>query len=254
MEAKIKAFIVILALVLVSIGCDTGTSASDNNEPNDNNETNGNNGAGDNNEQFDKRPIVCFGDSLTEGYGASIPGQVDKSKSYPAFLQSKVRVPVINTGISGDTAAGGLARVERDVLSHDPQAVIILLGANDFFRLRPANATKADLQNIITRVRDENRKIFLVSFMGGSSWENSLIDSIPGMTPAVLSILISGYKRIYLELVLENPDVTFISDIWTGVWGVNMSDPIHPNAEGYRIMADHIFLGIKPYLLENNLM
>jgi lysophospholipase L1-like esterase len=83
--------------------------------------------------------IVCFGDSLTEGFGATEQGSADKSKSYPAFLQAKVTPRVVNAGISGDTAKGGLSRVERDVLSKDPQMVIILLGGNDFLHLRPVN-------------------------------------------------------------------------------------------------------------------
>jgi acyl-CoA thioesterase-1 len=202
----------------------------------------------------DDGSIVCFGDSLTEGYGASKPGSVDRSKSYPAFLQSKVKTTVANAGISGDTAAGGLARAEKDVLSKNPRLVIILLGANDFFRLRPANETKADLQAIINKLRDGNRKIYLASFIGNAAWESSIFEAIPGLTNSELAALLPDYKKMFTELQSENRDLGFISDIWTGVWGIHMSDPIHPDAAGYSIMADNIFNAIKPYLAENDLI
>lgn len=220
-------------------GCDNGSSSS---------------GGGSGKPSPDNRPIVCLGDSLTEGYGASIAGEADKSKSYPAFLQEKVTVTVVNAGISGDTAASGLARVGSDVLSQNPQMVIILLGANDLFRSLPLSGTKASLSGIIGALKTGNRKIYLASFIGNEAWENSIVSQVPGMTPPQISSYLSGYKTMFAELISENPGVVFIPDIWTGVWGVNMSDQIHANAEGYRTMAENIFTCIKPYLLENNLL
>ena len=228
-----KKNIIIWGMVLVFAlwlqGCDTG------------------NGSGS-----DNTPIVCFGDSLTEGYGASQTGSVDKSKSYPAFLQQKVTVPVVNSGISGDTAGEAVGRVEKDVLSHNPQLVIILLGANDFFGGKPAAATKANLQSIINKAKSENCKIYLASFIGDFIWESGFIGTIPGLSG--YRDLLEDYKKMYSSLVSENKDIGFISDIWQGVWGIHMSDPIHPNAEGYRRIAENIFAVIKPYLLENNLI
>ena len=220
MNRKFKIAALALALVLALLGCDSGTSPS--------------NGS-------DDRPIVCLGDSLTEGYGASRPGVPDKSKSYPAFLQAKVAAPVVNAGISGDTAAGGLARVDRDVLPHDPQAVIILLGANDFFRLRPMIETKSDLQAIINKLKNGDRKIYLASFIGDSNWEEAIFQSVPSIILSTHAALLSDYKRMFAELASENSGLVFIPDIWTGVWGIHMSDPIHPNAAGYEIMANTIF-------------
>ena len=213
--------IAIAALVLGLAGCGTDNSPSE-------------------------RPIVCLGDSLTEGFGASTPGEVDRSKSYPAFLQSKVTAQVINAGISGDTAAGGLARVDRDVVSKDPQTVIILLGGNDFLQGRPADYTKDDLQAIIDRLRDQDRKIFLASFIGDSAWESNMRGKLQGMLPSFIDMNIidahlSEYKKIFSELASENRDVVFIPNIWTGVSDDQMSDPIHPNAEGYSKIADTIY-------------
>jgi acyl-CoA thioesterase-1 len=204
------------------------------------------------NEEYNNT-IVCFGDSLTEGYGATKQGSPDKSKSYPAFLQEKVTPRVVNAGISGDTAEGGLDRVERDVLSKDPQIVIILLGGNDFLKLRSAKETKADLQGIINKLKDGNRKIYLASFIGDSTWETVIFGTIPNLASGQIAALLRDYKKMFADLISENRDVGFIEDIWTGVWGIYMSDPIHPNAEGYRIMAENIFKIIKPYLEANNL-
>jgi len=197
--------------------------------------------------------IVCLGDSLTEGYGASKPSEVDKSNSYPAFFQKKITPNVINAGISGDTAAGGLARVDKDVLANDPQVVIILLGANDFLKLRQASEAKRDLQAIINKVKNENRKIYLASFIGDAAWEASYLQIFPIMPSGIITLL-ADYRKIYDELRSENADIRYISNIWKGIGKSQMSDPIHPNAEGYSIMADNIFAAIRPYLAENNLL
>ena len=194
------------------------------------------------------RPIVCFGDSLTEGYGAGGLGVVDQSRSYPAFLQRRVSVPVVNAGISGDTTAGALARVETHVLSNDPQMVIVFIGANDFFQGRPMLEAKANIQTIINRIRDGERKIFLVSFLGDWNWESNLANSVAGMVFTQHAALLIEYNRMFNELISENSDIGFIPDIWTGVWGLNMSDFVHPNAAGYEKIADTIYNAIRLHL------
>jgi acyl-CoA thioesterase-1 len=108
--------------------------------------------------------LVCLGDSLTAGYGATTPGVDDKSKSYPAYLQKKANITVINAGVSGDTTAQGLARVDSDVLSHNPDIVIILLAGNDVGSGVPISTIQANLQSIINKVANGNRKIFLAQF------------------------------------------------------------------------------------------
>jgi acyl-CoA thioesterase I len=200
-------------------------------------------------------PVVCLGDSLTEGYGASKPYKIDKSNSYPAFLEKKVTIKIINSGITGDTASGGLARVDTDVLAYDPQVVIISLGANDFLppSLRPASETKKDLQAIINKVKSEDRKIYLASFIGDAAWEASYLETFPIIPPDLIALL-ADYKKIYAELWSENPGLGQIPNIWKGIGKNQMSDPIHPNAEGYGIMADNIFSVMKPYFAENNLL
>ena len=227
--------VALVFLALGIIGCDSGTS-SPGTDP------------------VENKTIVCFGDSLTEGYGASKPGAVDKSKSYPAFLQEKVKAVVINSGKSGDTTSDGLARLEKDVLSKNPDIVIILLGANNFLNRESASSTKNDLKTIIDKVKNENRKIYLVSFVGDSTWEEAYLKIIPDILAPSVKNIIDEYKNIYLQLSSENKDIELIQNIWTGIDYTKMSDPIHPNADGYKIIADNIFNAINPYLRQNNLL
>ena len=197
---------------------------------------------------FDEDPIVCFGDSLTEGYGGGGIGQIDRSRSYPAYLQKKVSLPVVNAGISGDTTVDALARLETDVLSKNPQMVIIFFGANDFFQQRPAAQTKFNLQTIINRTRSGERKIFLVSFLGDLEWEANLLNSPAGMIFTQHGALLSQYRIMFNELAEENNDINFIPNIWAGVWGIHMTDPVHPSAAGYELIAETIYEAIRLHL------
>ena len=195
--------------------------------------------------------LVCLGDSLTAGYGATTPGVVDETKSYPAYLQNKVNIPVINAGVSGDTTAEGLARVRTEVLSKNPQIVVISLGANDLLRGIPVETTKANLQSIINRVDNGNRKIYLAKFYTEAvarAFTNSF-----GLGYATQTALIDQYDDLFRALASEN-NVVIIEDIWQGVWGLNMSDLVHPNAKGYEIMAENVFNVLQPYLRANNLL
>jgi len=196
--------------------------------------------------------VVCLGDSLTEGYGAVTPGVVDKSKSYPVFLQNKVNIPVINAGVSGNTSAQGLARVNADVLSKNPKIIVIILGANDLGHRIPAATTKDNLQNIIDKVDNGDRKIYLAKFYT-EAVARALANTFGLTDYAFQTALISEYDDLFNTLASEN-NLTLIEDIWNGVWGVNMSDPVHPDAKGYEIMANNIFRVLQPYLLDNDLL
>ncbi|MCL2129193.1 MAG: GDSL-type esterase/lipase family protein [Treponema sp.] len=196
--------------------------------------------------------LVCLGDSLTAGYGASTPGEDDESKSFPAFLQAKVKIPVINAGVSGDTTAQGLSRVDKDVLAKDPGIIIILLGANDVFNLISPSTTKANLQSIIDKVDNGKRKIYLAKFytedVARQLFSNYGITNYDFQTT-----MINRNDEMFSSLASEN-NVTLIEDIWQGVWGEHMSDEVHPDAAGYKIMADNIFNVLKPYLQANGLL
>jgi len=132
--------------------------------------------------------------------------------------------------------------VDSDVLSYEPDIVIILLGANDFFRflLIPVSTTQDNLQKIIDKIDDGKRKIYLAKFYTDEV-AASFIIPIP-------SVIVNQYDTMFKTLA-ESNNIELIEDIWAGVWGVHMSDdPIHPNAEGYEIMADNIYKVVQPYL------
>jgi acyl-CoA thioesterase-1 len=175
--------------------------------------------------------IVCLGDSITAGYSATVVGKDDKSKSWPAFLQKKVNIPVINAGVSGDTTAQGLARVQEDVLSKNPRIVIIELGGNDLFQGIPLATTKDNLHKIINMVNDRKRKIYIIRLY--PEW-NEQVDNM-------------------FNTLASSNNIEQIDASWEDVWGIHMGDDQHPNAKGYELIADHIFNALKPYLEANNL-
>jgi acyl-CoA thioesterase-1 len=178
--------------------------------------------------------IVCLGDSLTSGASATVVGRDDKSKSWPAFLQNKVNIPVINAGVSGNTTAQGLARVKRDVLSKNPRIVIIFLGGNDYLQNIPLATAKNNLQKIIDMVNDGSRKIYLAKWY--LDWNDQSVN--------MFDTLASSNNIELTENIWD----------WGDVWGNISADGHHPNAKGYEIMADNIFKVLKPYLEANNLL
>jgi acyl-CoA thioesterase I len=215
--AKIKLLITILLITASSI---TAHAQS-------NNTNNGN-------------TIVCLGDSSVSGYSATVAGRDDKSKSWPAFLQKKVNIPVINAGVAGNTTAQGLARVKRDVLSKNPIIVIISLGGNDYFQKIPLATTKNNYQKIIDMVNDGNRKIYIIG--------RRILNEDPLFKDT------SQYIDM-IETLASSNNIEVIVDIWEGVWGLHMAaDGVHANAKGLEIVADNIFNALKPYLEANNLL
>ncbi|MDR1353532.1 MAG: GDSL-type esterase/lipase family protein [Treponema sp.] len=196
--------------------------------------------------------LVCLGNSLTAGYGATAPWTDDKSNSYPAYLQDKINIPVVNAGVSGNTTSQGLSRINRDVLSKNPRIVIIELGANDLFQRIPITDIRDNLQNIINKLNNGNRKIYLAKFYTDKI-ARTMANGI-GITNYILqTAFITRYNNMFNTLSSSN-NVVLIEDIWDGVWGIHMSDSIHPNAAGYKIMANNYFKILQPYLQANGLL
>lgn len=168
--------------------------------------------------------ILCFGDSLTYGTGSS-PGM-----DYPSRLSVMLGRPVINAGRPGDTTAGALERLDQDVLSHAPALVLITLGGNDLKNRLPYDQAFANLGAIITRIRQETGALVVV---GGIR------------VPFVGRDLAHGYERVCRET-----GAVLVPDVYEGIFGRRklMSDPIHPNDKGYRIMAERFHEAIRPYL------
>jgi len=167
--------------------------------------------------------IICFGDSLTAGTGATT------GMDYPSQLARMIGRPVINAGLPGDTTAGALARLERDVLSRSPRIVLITIGGNDLTHGVDREVFSRDLQGIVTRIQAAGALVVV----GGI--EVPLGDR--------------GYRDGYQE-VARATGAIFIPNIFQGILGHPdlMSDPIHPNPAGYTLMAERFHETIRPYL------
>lgn len=167
--------------------------------------------------------IICFGDSLTFGTGAS-PG-----KDYPSQLSGMLSLPVLNAGVPGDTTAGALVRLENDVLSQSPRIVLITLGGNDLKNRVPKDEAFRNLKTIITSIQDQGALVIV----GG-------ID---------IFFFGRGFGDSYRELC-DDVGAVLIPNIFDGIMGNSalMSDSIHPNDAGYTIMAQKFHEAMKPYL------
>lgn len=169
------------------------------------------------------RTVVAFGDSLTEGVGAAA------ERSYPAQLAAMIHEPVINAGVRGDTAQQALKRLERDVLAHRPRLVLITLGGNDILRKLPIEQTIESLRAIFSAVQARGALVVY-----------GAID--PPMV-----------KRERLDRIRDlcrQMGVLYVPELMDGLWldAGKMSDQIHPNGDGYRIVAERFYRAIKEHL------
>jgi lysophospholipase L1-like esterase len=167
--------------------------------------------------------VVCFGDSLTAGYGAAA------GHDYPTLLSQKINLPVFNAGVSGNTTADALPRLDKDVLAHHPKLVIITLGANDYFHGRPEEETIANMEKIIERIKENGAMVVWAEVQMGVLGDPD-IDDFKAMANREHILLIPNI----LGGIIAHPQL--------------MYDQIHPNAEGYKIMADKIYQHIKDLL------
>ena len=179
--------------------------------------------------------ILCLGDSLTAGLG------LQESERFPALIEGKIqseKLPyeVINAGLSGDTSAGGLRRV--DWLLQRPIDVLVLeLGANDGLRGLPVLEMKKNLQAIIDKVKAKNPEVKIV---------------IAGMQmPPNLGVdYAKQFGQAFVELARTN-NAALIPFLLEGVGGhsdLNQSDQIHPTAAGDRIVAENVWRVLGPLL------
>jgi acyl-CoA thioesterase-1 len=214
------------------------------------------NGSTSSSEYDATRPIVCIGDSQMSGYfsGVDYP-----EKSWPAHLQEKVTVEVINVAVLGETTAGALSRVETDVLSKNPQIVIIALGGNDLGAitgienfLTVLNGVHDNLQAIINKVKGTNRKLYLANYLSKAFLDRFLADQ--PYNESTKNIFYNSLHGIYTSLEASN-DIELIDEYLTAeICNSYLQDGVHPNETGIAMIADIIFSELKPFLLEHNLI
>jgi acyl-CoA thioesterase I len=177
--------------------------------------------------------ILAFGDSLTAGFG------VDTNDSYPTRLQRLLvekgyHYKVINAGVSGDTTAGGAARIDW-VLQHEPEIVIIELGANDGLRGLPISEMRKNLGRIIETCRKNGVKVLLAGMEItpnlGAEYSRNFRESF--------ALLAEQYKvpliPFFLENVAARPELT-------------QSDGVHPLGNGYATVTQTVFKYLEPML------
>jgi len=182
------------------------------------------------------KTILCFGDSITAGYGLD-----DSSDAYPAILQQKIdslnlNYTVINSGLSGETSSGGRSRIDW-VLRQNVDIFLLELGANDGLRGIPLTETRSNLQSIIETVKEKYSDAEII--LAGME-----------LPPNMGQDYTSEFKFVFADLAIEN-DVTFIPFILNEVGGIkelNQQDGIHPTIEGHKIVAKTVWEKLRPML------
>jgi acyl-CoA thioesterase-1 len=181
----------------------------------------------------EKPVILALGDSLTAGFG------VKEEESYPSRLQLKVASAgfphkVINAGVSGDTTAGGVRRI-RWLMKHEPEIVILALGANDGLRGFSIAEIRRNLELMIGVCRKHDARILLAGMKALPNYGEDYMQEFE----SVFSELAEKHKLDFLPFLLE------------GVAGERkhtQPDGLHPVASGYRIVSDLVWQRLEPML------
>jgi acyl-CoA thioesterase-1 len=184
--------------------------------------------------QADTRPrIVFLGDSITAGLG------LEPEQAYPTLIQQKVDAEslgyhVVNAGVSGDTSAGGLSRLEW-ALDGDVKVMVVALGGNDGLRGLPPEELRKNLSAIIERARTRNISVVLAGMEAPPNF---------GQTYTV------SFRQVYADLAKQYgvPLIPFLLQGVAGIEGLNQRDGIHPTAEGARTVADNVWTMLRPTL------
>lgn len=179
--------------------------------------------------------IVFYGDSLTAGYG------LDPEVAFPALVEKALvekgkEVKVVNAGLSGETSAGGLTRIDW-VLRQPVDIFVLELGANDGLRGLPVEQTEKNLQAIIDKVKAKNPGVRIV---------------IAGMMvpPNMGPDYARRFQQIFPRLAAKNSAtlIPFLLEDVAGDKTLNQADGIHPNVEGHKIVAENVLNILAPLL------
>jgi acyl-CoA thioesterase I len=177
--------------------------------------------------------IVFLGDSLTAGYGLEPP------QSVPALIQARLAkegypFEVVNAGVSGDTSAGGLSRLDWS-LSGDVRILVVELGANDGLRGLPVSALRKNLEEIITRAQSRGIAVMLVGMEALPNYGVSYTSEFRETFPALAKAHGTALMPFYLDGVAGKPEL-------------NIADGIHPNPAGAVIVANNLWRTLEPML------
>lgn len=182
------------------------------------------------------KTILCFGDSITAGYGLD-----DTNDAFPAVIQQKIdaldlNYTVINSGVSGETTAGGKGRIDW-ILNQSIDVFLLELGANDGLRGVALSETRANLQAIIDAVKTK-------------SPETEIILAGMQLPPNMGQDYTTEFRQLFIDLAEKNA-LEFIPFILKDVGGIaelNQKDGIHPTAEGHKILAETVWEVLEPII------
>jgi len=178
--------------------------------------------------------IVAFGDSLTAGFGIGL------DEAYPAVLQDLLddegyAYEVVNAGVSGDTSAGGVRRLDWVLDGRDVEVLILALGANDGLRGLPPAEMKKNLADVIERAKARGIRVLLAGF-----------EAPPDSRDRYLQEFVS----VFPELAREH-ELALLPSLLQDVAGVSelvQEDGKHPNVKGARVLAENVFRALEPFL------
>ncbi|REE01581.1 acyl-CoA thioesterase-1 [Marinoscillum furvescens DSM 4134] len=186
-------------------------------------------------ESADREVLLFFGNSITAGY------QLDVEDAFPALIQDRLdsmgySYQVVNAGLSGETTAGGLNRIDW-VLQTIPDVFVLELGANDGLRGLDLKVTKQNLMAIIDKVRTANPevKILLTGMLVPPNMGEAYAEEFRNIFPAVAEEKNTALMPFILKDVAGEPEL-------------NLEDGIHPTEEGHKILAKNIWPYLKPLL------
>jgi len=177
--------------------------------------------------------IVFLGDSLTAGYG------LETSQAVPALIQARLQragypFEVVNAGVSGDTSAGGLSRLDWS-LDGDVRILVIELGANDGLRGLPVAALRHNLEEIITRAQARGIAVLLTGMEALPNYGALYTKEFRETFPALARAHKTAFMAFYLDGVAGKPEL-------------NIADGMHPNPDGAVIVADNLWRSLEPML------
>ncbi|RLD24443.1 MAG: arylesterase [Bacteroidetes bacterium] len=178
--------------------------------------------------EVDSKTIIFYGDSITAGYGVGI------EFAFPKLIESQLdknglAAEVINAGLSGETSAGGLTRIDW-ILNRKFDVFVLELGANDGLRGLPVEETSKNLQSIIDKVK--------------AKYPETLIILAGMMVPPNMGPEYSrAFEEIYPKLAKSNELglIPFLLKDVAGIEELNQPDGIHPNVQGHKIIAHNLY-------------
>ncbi|MFQ3598631.1 MAG: arylesterase [Chloroherpetonaceae bacterium] len=183
----------------------------------------------------DEKVVLFLGNSLSAGFG------LDVAQAFPSLIQEKIqqeKLPfkVVNAGLSGETTAGGLRRIDW-LLKQKVDVLVIELGGNDGLRGVAPSETQKNLQGIIDKMREKNpdAQIILAGMQAPPNMGQDYTEKFRAVFPALA-------KKNSIELI------PFLLEGVAGNPRLNLPDGIHPTAEGHQIVAETIWKSLKPVL------